>query len=343
MRPWVSVPVDWRRPEVGGAYEIVWCDHCDFGSLAPRPSADEISAFYEVAEYYTHQSEHHDNNADRKLVNRLRVHLAWQFEHGVELDASWFRSRFGASGARFCDIGCGAGGLLEIIKRAGHEAIGVDPDPEARHLANQNGLTVVEGTAESLPRSIANERFDAVFLTHTLEHCLDPMRAIRNALSLTNKDGFVVVETPNNSATAYQVYGSCWLHLDVPRHLNFFTEQSLRLACVQAGGEVIDVEFRGYTRQFLGDIIRQQEQIWKRFSAKRNGTSVANGTMREPTTGRAWQLLLRTAFADEKRKYDSVRTIVRKGAGPVEAHANSHGAGAAGVERNREPGVGVSG
>ncbi len=313
MEPWLTVPVDWRRPHVAGAHALRWCANCEFGSLSPRPRADEIASFYDVAEYYTHQPEHDPSRNDTRFLDRLRVHLAWQFEHGVELDAAWFRSRYGANTAKFCDIGCGAGGLLEIIRHAGYEAIGVDPDPAARRWASDHGLTVVEGTAEEIPDSLKNERFDAVFMTHTLEHCLDPVRAVRNALSVTRDGGLVVVETPNNAAEAYQVYGPCWLHLDVPRHLNFFTERSLRRASELAGGEVVDVEYRGYTRQFLKDIIEQQEQIWRCFTEADGAKAALNGSMRPPTRSRAWTLLVRTAVAEPAAKYDSVRVLVRRG------------------------------
>ena len=310
--PWLAVPLDWRRPSADDGYTVVWCPACGFGSLAPRPQPSDIASFYDVAEYYTHQPEYKQNGEDNHLVNRVRVRLAWQFEHGVELDKAWFRRRYGATARRFCDIGCGAGGLLEIIRSAGHEAIGVDPDPEARRWANEHGLTVLEGTAEELPAALRNERFDAVFMTHTLEHCLDPVKAVRNALSLAREDGVAVIETPNNAAAAYHLYGPCWLHLDVPRHLNFFTEQSLRKVCAQAGGEVVEVEFRGYTRQFLGDIIRQQQRIWKCFIESGKARSINGKALMEPAPRRAWQLLLHTAFAEENRKYDSVRVIVRR-------------------------------
>jgi len=296
---------------VSASYPIAWCDRCAFGSIVPRPSADAISTFYDVETYYTHEHEQEQHAEDRRLLNRLRLRLAWQFDRGVQLDQQWFHARFGMSGARFCDIGCGAGGLLDIIRKAGHEAIGVDPDPAARQWAADLGLTVLEGMAEQIPASLSGEQFDAVLMTHTLEHCQDSVQAMTNALALVKPGGLLVVETPNNECAACALYGACWLHLDAPRHLNFFTEQSLRLVSERAGGHVDGFEYAGYTRQFLGDILRQQEQIWTCFR-KLNGGASAEPSLREPTNSMAWTLLRRTLFAGERGKYDSVRILVRK-------------------------------
>lgn len=309
MQPWLTLPTDWRRPKQSGRIDIAWCDACDFGSLAPRPHVDEIAGFYQVDEYYTHAHDADAGNAeDRALMNRLRVRLAWQFDRGTQLDRAWFRRRYFDRQVRFCDIGCGAGGLLDIIKKAGYEAIGVDPDPAARKWATELGLTVVEGMAEQLPDSILNERFDGVFMTHTLEHCLDSVRAVQNAMSLVKPDGVVVIETPNNACIARKHYGPCWLHIDAPRHLNFFTERSLKLVCEKAGCKVQEVEYAGFTRQFLGDIIRQQKKIWQCF-AEQSRKAAGASPMKEPTTWEAWKLLLATFYTSEALKYDSVRVI----------------------------------
>lgn len=313
MQQWMRVPADWRRRGHAEAYAIAWCRACDFGSLVPRPDSADIAEFYRVDAYYTHAHQAVGSHpSDKKFLNKLRVRLAWQFEHGVLIDRAWLRRRFFDSPARFCDIGCGAGGLLDIIKKAGYEAIGVDPDPAARQWAADLGLTVVEGTAESLPDVIQRDRFDAVFMLHTLEHCLNIDLALRNALSLLKPDGLLVVETPNLSAAACRVYGPCWLHIDAPRHINFFTAHSLQKASTMAGGIVQDVEYSGYTRQFLGDILRQQEEIWQCFSHSRDRSESGRHGLHKPTSGRAWSLLVRTLLATDARKYDSVRIIATR-------------------------------
>src|SRR6266850_3384010 len=113
--------------------------------------------------------------------------------------------------------------------------VGVEPDPTARRVAAERGLEVYAGTAEELPPEIRHRAFDIVVFSHVLEHCLEPIRALQIAASRLKPNGVTVVETPNNEAAGCREAGSAWPWLDVPRHLNFFTAQSLRLACQAVG------------------------------------------------------------------------------------------------------------
>ena len=54
MRRWLVLPGDWRRPQVSARYQLFWSNTSHFGMLHPRPSAEAVTAFYEVDNYYTH-------------------------------------------------------------------------------------------------------------------------------------------------------------------------------------------------------------------------------------------------------------------------------------------------
>lgn len=308
MQPWLRVPLDWRRPEASRAYDLFWCPVDQFGLLHPRPTADETADFYAVDNYYTHSAEQAKAAAPSGL-DRLRIRLAWQFDLGVEIDAAWFGRQHAAAPARVLDIGCGNGRILAALQAAGHTVLGVEPDEAARAAAVGRGLDVLPGTAEALPAALHGRQFDAVLLTHVLEHCSDPVQALRNAAALLAPGGRLTVETPNNAALGRRQAGLTWRWLDAPRHLNFFTPLSLQLACVEAGLRPVAVEFRGYTRQFQPDWIADEQLIWDRFHAA--GVSEANLPARS-SRQTAWLLLLRTLSQGPADKYDSVRVIATR-------------------------------
>lgn len=135
---------------------------------------------------------------------------------------------------------------------------------------------------------------------HVLEHCIDPVAAVENAAKLLNPGGRFVVEVPNNACRGVRRFGELWYWLDVPRHLNFFTEASLRSITESSGIRVDETCFSGYCRQFSRHWKTAQERIAHRFNM--------NGDSRVSSSA-YWTYLLETARSSDEEKYDSVRII----------------------------------
>ncbi len=310
MQPWLQVPCDWRRPGVAGAWRLVWCKACAFGQVWPRPAAGDIPAFYDLARYYTHSATETGRIESRPgLAARLLLALAWRADRGVEPDAAWWAA-LPPDGARTAlEIGCGSGQNLERLAAQGLDVAGVDPDGAACAAARRRGLAVWQGVAEALPGPVAGQRFDLVVLTHVLEHCLDPAAALAQAAARLAPGGRMMVEVPNNGCAGAKAAGACWHWLDVPRHLNFFTESSLRALVGQAGLVVERVEWWGYARQVHPDWIATEAQAEAVFA----GQATADAGRLARHRRRAWGLLARTLLAPAARRYDSVRLILRAG------------------------------
>ena len=76
-------------------------------------------------------------------------------------------------GGRLLDVGCGTGALVGAGRDAGHDAIGVEPDPEMAALASAAlGTDVVLAGLPDLP--LADDGFDAVTAAFVLNHVDDP-------------------------------------------------------------------------------------------------------------------------------------------------------------------------
>jgi 2-polyprenyl-3-methyl-5-hydroxy-6-metoxy-1,4-benzoquinol methylase len=225
----------WHRPPGSTAYEINWCASCCYGALTPRPSTDELRAFYDphyFSRYAGESCERESGPATLPLrragfLDRLRANLAWRADRGQRVDEPWVHAMLGGRPGRICDLGCANGDALVALRDLGHEVIGIEVDPIAVARARARGLEVHQGTAEDLPTDMEQGRCDAVVLTHVLEHCLDPVRAARNAAALLAPGGALFVEVPNNDSLASTWSGPCWFHCDAGRHLNFFTPASM--------------------------------------------------------------------------------------------------------------------
>jgi len=65
-----------------------------------------------------------------------------------------------APGSRVLDVGCGSGEQLETLRRAGLEAVGVEPSSETVDRLTARGLNAIRGVAEQLP--VESESFDGI-------------------------------------------------------------------------------------------------------------------------------------------------------------------------------------
>ena len=284
---------DHLRPDCLTEYSLEWCAGCEFGRIAGEFTKEDVAEFYRE-DYYTHVAPGDSAHASMPLLDRLRVHLAWRADRGVDLSPSEVARPKAAPS--LCDVGCGSGQAMAVFRQAGYEVIGIEPDAAARALAQKTG-DVLAGTAESPPDAIAGKQFDVVLLSHVLEHCIDPAAALKNVKGLLAPGGTAIVEVPNSAAMGFEMHGPGWFFTDIPRHLHFFTENSLRKALSHAGLRVTRAIYTGYTRQFSPQWLAAQGEIRRHIGAGRD----------DSPRGNAWRLLAKTAFAGPQEKYDSIR------------------------------------
>ena len=291
------MPIDAKtyRPTAHGS--IYRCAGCSVAFVHPRPSAEETSGFYQLDAYYT-QGRSHMPDVKATLLAKVRQHLAWRADRSESIVDVLKKELAPASSV--VDIGCGGGELLRALARMGHRAVGVERDAAA--LSRQD-LHVLEGTAEALPRELEPAGYDAVVFSHVIEHLVDPVDAVSRAASLLKPEGLLVVEVPNNESTIAVRSGLAWEHLDVPRHINFFTEASLRATVKAAGYTPLRSYFAGYCRYFSPSFIATEQRIFDKLEGAR--PALRNSALR------SWRLLAETAFAGSRAKYDSVGIVAR--------------------------------
>jgi 2-polyprenyl-3-methyl-5-hydroxy-6-metoxy-1,4-benzoquinol methylase len=300
-----SVPCDYRKPNNPKDYKIYWCLECSYGFLWERPSKTEIADFYVLDDYYTHNTTNtKTNEADASFLDQLRTHISWRIDFGEELTPRDATSLLNKKDLNICEIGCGNGDNLSKFLADGFSVFGVEPDPVAREVANKAVGNVFEGTAEELPETIKNRKYDVVLMSHVLEHCLDINTTISNVKKILNHGGIYIIETPNCQSHGFRSLNGEWRWSDIPRHLNFFTPSSLKMILTKHNFNVESVKYRGFCRQFSNNWLQEEEKIWQAFSQY---NSIKN--VRPNFSSRAWKLLFKSFFSSKASKYDSVRVI----------------------------------
>ena len=234
-----------------GTWTLYLCDGCSSAYLDPRPAGETLALAY--SRYYTHSAANGRHGklsaVKRGFVNGyLNARYGYAFTPASTLGGlvlrllplrreradRWVRQLALPPGApRLLDVGCGDGAFLAQMQAAGWDVQGVDPDPAAVRRGEEAGVPVEHGAlaASTFPEG----SFDAVTLSHAIEHIADPIAALRICHRLLRPGGVLSITTPNLASIGHSAFGRDWIGLDAPRHLVLFTPASLARAGERAG------------------------------------------------------------------------------------------------------------
>jgi len=245
------------------AFDVVRCKACGLVYVEDRPSDAALRSFYPSDSYYAYKPPvPYALFESRALPAQLwypikRSVLAWDFgyEHlGGHRSLAvclrlpflhWLRRRATfrldvllpryVKNGSLLEVGCGSGMYLALMKALGWKrVVGVDINQEALERARQ--VLDVEVHCGSLPAlKLAAGSFDAVSLSHTLEHVGDPVALLTEVHRLLKPGGQLAIVVPNIDSVSSRAYGVDWFHLDVPRHLVSFNRTTLTAAVTQTG------------------------------------------------------------------------------------------------------------
>jgi len=155
-------------------------------------------------------------------------------------------------GARVVDIGCGTGRFLRAARRAGFDAVGIEPAPSIVRLLRQLGFDAREGALPNLgmeDRTVVR----GVTAFEVLEHLPDPvpaLREIRRAFPLAVVG--VSVPSPFRAGLERGIRGPSDYP---PNHYLRWTPKSLRVAFERAGFAEIEVALpKPLGREFMPGI-----------------------------------------------------------------------------------------
>jgi 2-polyprenyl-3-methyl-5-hydroxy-6-metoxy-1,4-benzoquinol methylase len=136
-------------------------------------------------------------------------------------------------GQTLLDIGCGEGLALKVLDSVGWDVQGQDFDDKAVRAAASRGLRVHHGSIESC--AFASASFDAVTMSHVIEHVHEPASFLREILRILKPNGTLVSITPNVLGANHQRFASAWRGLEPPRHLVMFSAPALSELALRVG------------------------------------------------------------------------------------------------------------
>lgn len=220
LRPVYAVITRW------GPVRIVRCRRCRLAQADDPPTPEEASALYDDRSIYAPP----EASAWDELVTAFR-HVAEDLQ------------RAGLPRGKILEVGCHAGYALQALRQKGYDVSGVERNHACAQFARQRGLAVWSALAE-IP---LGARFDAVLLSHVIEHIVDLHLFLQGLRSVSGPNAMLYIKTPNFGS----FFARCVLRgrapCFLPRQHVWYFEKSTLTDLLQAHGLVpLQVFTRGF-------------------------------------------------------------------------------------------------
>ena len=222
---------------VVGDYELFEHDCCGTIGVREEPSPEELAriydALFEEGDYHQHRSEVEAIRAGRQVGGRYR---------------RWLLNRVAsrAPGRRLVEIGVGSGAFGVMAQSMGWQYSGFDISAVAVDFARQAGLQATQFSASG-PPNLQPASADLIVMWEVIEHVWDVCGYLRAVVKALAPGGALLLSTPNYLREAYQRGDDWGRQMRPPVHLNFFTEQALRIVLNRRGLQ----EVRVYKRRLF--------------------------------------------------------------------------------------------
>ncbi len=245
--------------KAGGKWNIKKCSNntCKTLWLDPKPALDELGRLYK--NYYTHLSQASEQNLkglySQVVTEYCRRKFSGVNNKGVKplvkllsyllilIPSRLTDAKQRAMGlnvvknGRLLEVGCGNGISLSCLSQIGWHCEGIDFDQKAIDQGVSKGLKVNVGGIEDYPYIPGT--YDAVVSQHVFEHLYDVAGYLKHCSDALKTGGDLVIYTPNADSLGHRLFKRHWRGLEIPRHLQVCSINSLREIVEGTGFKVI--------------------------------------------------------------------------------------------------------
>jgi 2-polyprenyl-3-methyl-5-hydroxy-6-metoxy-1,4-benzoquinol methylase len=134
---------------------------------------------------------------------------------------------------KILDVGAGEGKFLLALSPEVFEKYGIELDEKSYKICKEKKLKVYN--EDILKKDFKKQKFDVITLWHVIEHIPNPQKLFEKLSSLLEKDGIIVIATPNTDSIGFRIAKEKWFHMDAPRHVILFNELGMKTVSEQSG------------------------------------------------------------------------------------------------------------
>jgi SAM-dependent methyltransferase len=232
-----------------GYYPVVQCEDCGMTYVNPRPTFEALGRHYPDNYFPVRLPD--TKSPMLELFSRVLFAMRWE---GYIKTAEKIIGRIPAE-AKVVDVGCGLNHLLVRLEQLrGCRGLGIELKPETvAYIKERQGMPVSAGTLEDAHLDAGS--VDLVTMNEYLEHEPEPLRVLREARRISKKGAYLIVEVPYIGGLTARVFGSRWSQLDVPRHLAFFTPDTLKDILQRSGYRLVQAKPFGVPFSIGGSVL----------------------------------------------------------------------------------------
>lgn len=165
--------------------------------------------------------------------------LPKQWKSGLFINVALL-NQYLKSGAKILEIGCGEGILLKELSRQGFNVFGIEPSKTASQSARDAGLNVITGY---FPDKRLRDPFDAVIMSHVLEHVPEPDKFLSHFSNIMAQSGFVLFVQTNWKGLMPRIYKQRWYAWVPEHHFWHFAPKGISILCRNLNWTVLDIEY----------------------------------------------------------------------------------------------------
>ena len=213
---------DFRFYTDATVFNVVRCKGCGFAFLNPRPDKKGIAKFYPPQFHQTDRSFFYKllspcfRLAQRSII---KVFIKYKKE------------------GRALDIGCGNGEFILALRRHGFDAWGIETNIGAEKFTDRSlaGRILYKDIKEC---GFPEKSYDIITLFQSLEHIYDLGELLGEINRILKDDGLLYICVPDSDFFEARLFGPYYYNLEVPRHLYFFSKNSLAALLSKHGFKV---------------------------------------------------------------------------------------------------------
>lgn len=147
------------------------------------------------------------------------------------------------------DLGCGAGWIMEKLKKVGWQTEGLEwNETAAQRARDATNCNVFAGDFRTV--DIPKNKYHLIVLNHVFEHFHDPKETLIRLKELLADGGKIVLFYPNAHAFGASWHNTDWFPWEVPRHLVFPSPKAVKQLAKNVGFS----ETKVFTRAFYSSV-----------------------------------------------------------------------------------------
>lgn len=211
--------------------ELERCESC-LHVRVTNPPNDEMIDYYYKSIYWNYEK------AIKEAENCFEVNSKYHEKANFLLNLA---EKNKIKNIKFCDFGCGYGGVINFIKDKCAISLGIEPSENLESIHKR--FLPDKKIYKSIKDAKSNySNINLLYISHVLEHLSDYEQTLKSLSNWLEHEGLLVIEVPNANYIGNILRGfNDFTWMQFPEHFNYFSPYSLGNLISKLGLEIIDI------------------------------------------------------------------------------------------------------